>query len=259
MSGIEALTRWMHIFFGILWIGHLYFFNFVNASFAATLDADSKRKVVPELIPRALYWFRWGALWTWVTGVLLLMMVFYHGGLVFDGEPNWSLPVIVMIALTFALPFVYDALAKSALVQKKQVFVTVSYLLIAAFVLMASHWAGFGYRGYTIHMGALFGTIMAFNVWFRIWPAQQKIITAVKSGQAPDAGLVALAGLRSRHNTYLSVPLVWTMINSHTTFFAGGNWGMTTECAQFCLLAFVALGWHVAWICYRRAGKVKGF
>ena len=57
---------------------------------------------------------------------------------------------------------------------------------------------------------------MAFNVWFRIWPAQQKIIRAVKDGQAPDAALVALAGARSRHNTYMSVPLVWGMINQHT-------------------------------------------
>ena len=77
-------------------------------------------------------------------------------------------------------------------------------------------WGGFSYRALNIHVGAMFGTIMAFNVWYRIWPAQQKIITAVKAGTAPDAALVALAGARSRHNTYMSVPLVWTMINQHT-------------------------------------------
>ena len=66
-----------------------------------------------------------------------------------------------------------------------------------------------------MHLGALFGTNMAFNVWFRIWPAQQKIITAIKNGDAPDGDLLALAGLRSKHNTYMSVPLIWTMHNQH--------------------------------------------
>ena len=70
-----------------------------------------------------------------------------------------------------------------------------------------------------IHVGAMFGTTMAFNVWFRIWPAQQKIITAIKNGQAPDAALVGLAGLRSRHNTYMSAALIWTMISLHTSGF----------------------------------------
>src|ERR1041384_8278245 len=65
-------------------------------------------------------------------------------------------------------------------------------------------WAKFTYRAYLIHIGAMFGTTMAFNVWFRIWPGQKKIITAIKNGQAPDAAIVALSGSRSRHNTYLS-------------------------------------------------------
>ena len=62
------LLRWVHIIAGIIWIGHLYFFNFVNANFAKTLDADSKKKVVPELMPRALFFFRWGAMITFLTG-----------------------------------------------------------------------------------------------------------------------------------------------------------------------------------------------
>ena len=75
LDGFMFLLRWLHFFFGIMWIGHLYFFNFVNAPFAPTMDAATRQKVVPELMPRALYWFRWGAAWTWVTGVLLLLLV----------------------------------------------------------------------------------------------------------------------------------------------------------------------------------------
>jgi uncharacterized membrane protein len=71
-SYTEFIFRWIHVAAGITWIGHLYFFNFVNAQVAKTYDADSKKKVVPELMPRALYWFRWGALYTWVSGLFLL-------------------------------------------------------------------------------------------------------------------------------------------------------------------------------------------
>jgi uncharacterized membrane protein len=105
----------------------------------------------------------------------------------------------------------------------------------------------------------MFGTTMAFNVWFRIWPAQQKIVRAVKEGAAPDADLVKLAGLRSRHNTYMSVPLFYTMIGQHTTFFAGGNWGIPTDWWWIVFLAIIGLGWHVVFQLYKRSGKVQGF
>src|SRR4026208_676192 len=77
---LDALFRWIHVVAGVMWIGHLYFFNFVNAQLAKTYDADSKKKVVPELMPRALYWFRWGAMYTWVTGIFLLAFEYYMGG-----------------------------------------------------------------------------------------------------------------------------------------------------------------------------------
>ena len=63
MDILDALLRWIHILAGVIWIGMLYFFNWVNGPFAATLDAESKKKIVPELMPRALFWFRWGAAW----------------------------------------------------------------------------------------------------------------------------------------------------------------------------------------------------
>src|SRR6187431_3164682 len=77
---LNVIFRWIHVVAGIMWIGHLWFFNFVNAQVAKTYDADSKKKVVPELMPRALYWFRWGAAYTFITGFLLLGLVYYMGG-----------------------------------------------------------------------------------------------------------------------------------------------------------------------------------
>ena len=84
MELIHPIFKWLHIIAGVLWIGLLYFFNWVNGHFVATLDAETKKKVVPELMPRTLYFFRWGAAWTWFTGLILLLVVFYHGGLTFD-------------------------------------------------------------------------------------------------------------------------------------------------------------------------------
>jgi uncharacterized membrane protein len=256
---LSALFRWVHILAGIIWIGMLYFFNFVNGPFQGTLDGDTKKKVNPELLPRALWWFRWGAAWTWLTGVLLLMLVFYHGGIMFQPERGWTAAAGVMVALTFMAPFLYDALHKSALGKDPKVFGAIAFVLLTGVLALMALWAEFSYRASSIHLASLLGTTMAWNVWFRIWPAQQKIVTAVKAGTAPDAALVALAGARSRHNTYMSAPLVWGMINSHTAYFAGGNLGLSERTAFVAYAAVILVAWHVIWQLYKRAPKVKGF
>ena len=253
MELLQALFRWIHVVAGILWIGHLYFFNFVNAPLGTKLDGPTKKVVVPQLMPRALFWFRWGAAWTWITGILLLLLVFYHGGLMFRDPANPRVgagAALALIAIVVA-PVVYDALWKSGLGKEIKTGAAVSYVLVAALLACFVYVGDLSYRAYNIHVGAMFGTIMAFNVWMRIWPAQQKIITAVRDGQAPDAALVALAGGRSKHNTYMSVPLVWTMLNAHTTVPFAAHW--------IVLLAIIALGWGAVTQLYKEAGKVPGF
>jgi uncharacterized membrane protein len=246
---LQALFRWAHIVAGIVWIGHLYFFNFVNGPFQTTIDGGTKQKVNPELLPRALFWFRWGAAWTWITGVLLLMLVFWHGGLTFDAGRGWGAGPIVMILVTFLAFLAYEALLKSPVGKELRTAAAVGFVIVAVIVFAYVGVAGFSYRGYVIHTGTLFGTIMAANVWMRIWPAQRNIISAVKQGQSPDAALVAMAGARSRHNTYLSVPLVWMMIDAHTTAFA----------SPVTLLVAILVGWGVVYWLYDKAGQVKGF
>ncbi|HSF17132.1 MAG TPA: urate hydroxylase PuuD [Vicinamibacteria bacterium] len=259
MDGLEAIFRWMHIFVGILWIGHLYYFNFVNGQMAAKLDAAAKKAVVPELMPRALFWFRWGAAWTWITGVLLLLVVYYHGGQALAAGASWGVGPIVMVAVTFLGVFVYDAIWRSGLAANVRGAVIVTFLLLSVVVALFVYFGEFSYRGTLIHTGALFGSSMAFNVWYRIWPAQQKIIRAIKKGEAPEPALAALAGLRSKHNTYMSLPLFWAMIGQHTTYFAGGNLGIPGELYWVFWLVIIALGWHIIFQCYKKAGKVPGF
>jgi uncharacterized membrane protein len=247
MLELEALFRWVHVVAGVVWIGHLYFFNFVNSAFAPTMDGETKKKVVPQLMPRALYWFRWGAAWTWITGVLLLMIVFYHGAVALEGNRSWGGFAFLMIAATFLLPMLYDVVAGS--VKDNRVLAAVALVAVAILILLYQA-AGFSYRGYSIHVGALFGTAMAMNVWMRIWPAQKRIITATRDGQTPNPADPALAGGRSKHNTYMSVPLIWMMLNQHTIMFAG---------SFVSLVAVIAVGWGATYFLYQKAAKVQGF
>lgn len=258
MDGITFIFRWLHIFVGIIWIGHLYFFNFVNGQMTAKLDGATKQKVVPELMPRALYWFRWGAAWTWITGLVLLLLVFWHGGLMFDPGDGWGGGAIGMVVITFLAVFVYDALWNSGLKSNVRAATIVSFLLLAVAVFLFVNVGAFTPRAVLIHTGAMFGTMMAFNVWFRIWPAQQRIIAAVKAGEAPAAADPALAGLRSKHNTYMSLPLLWAMANEHATPFFGGNFGIPGDYYWVAWLVIVVIGWHVIFQCYRIAGRVSG-
>jgi len=249
---LQQLFRWAHIVAGILWIGLLWFFNWVNGPFTATMDADTKKKVIPELAPRALFWFRWGAAWTWIFGLLLLGMVFWMGGAALKQGVSWSAGSIIMTLLVFLAAPIYDALANSALGKNPKNFAIVGFILIAIVVFLFQSVGDLSYRGYVMYTGAMFGTIMAFNVWMRIWPSQKKIINGIKTGPPADAAVVALAGARSKHNTYLSVPLVWAMINAHTTFLDG-------DMAWLYMPLAVLLGWLFVMRMYKMAAKVKGF
>lgn len=249
---LSVLLRWLHIGAGILWIGLLYFFNWVNGPFQATQDGDTKKKVNPELLPRALYWFRWGAAYTFFAGLLLLYFVFWSGTLMFDGGvTTWSMGAIIMVVFVFVAPFIYDMLAKSPLAKNPKVFAGVMFLLLVSVISSFVHIGGFSFRAYNIHLGALLGTTMAYNVWFRIWPSQKKIINGIKNGPPADASIVALAGTRSKHNTYMSIPLIWTMINAHTAVPAANHW--------FYLVAMILVGWGTAWWIYKKAATIKGF
>src|SRR5688572_10150124 len=160
-SYTEFLFRWIHVAAGIMWIGHLYFFNFVNAHVAKTYDAASKKAVVPQLMPRALYWFRWGAAYTWITGILLLGLVIDMGGGLESRIGNGPGMAVGFGALIVGFA-VYDFLWKSPLAKNERNAAIVSYVLV-----IASTWGlsqVFGGRAVWIHIGSMFGTIMAANV-----------------------------------------------------------------------------------------------
>ena len=239
---LNLIFRWIHVIAGVVWIGHLYFFNFVNAHLAKTYDADSKKKVVPELMPRALYFFRMGAAWTWITGFLLLGIVYYGGGALLDATSAMSVGVAsaIGVAVLFVGFAIYNVLWSSPLGKNPMAGTVVSLVILAAFAFFLSRI--FSGRAVYIHIGAMLGTIMAANVWMHIWPAQRKIIAAIKAGQAPDPAVVALAGLRSRHNTFMSVPLIFFMVSNHYPTLYGSPQGWIGAIVTV-VLGFLAVMW----------------
>ena len=250
MDLFSILLRWIHVVAGIMWIGLLYWFNFINAPFQGKIEGDTKKVVAVEMFPRTLYWFRWGAMYTWVTGLLMLLTTFYMGGLMFDMDGGWGLPSFVGLAVVFLGFFVYDWLYKGPLAKNDMIATAISAVLVAGALWIFEGWAGWSYRGYVIHLGAMFGTFMMLNVWMVIWPAQKKIIPAIKAGEAPDAALLAKAGMRSKHNTYMSVPLVWTMLNAHSVTVGADS--------RYILLGVVLVGWFIVSLLYKKSAKVEG-
>ena len=252
---LQLILRWVHVVAGIIWIGHLYFFNWVNAHFAKTLTAENRKLVVPELMPRALYWFRWGAAWTWITGVLLVGLIYYHGRLVFEnpdaGNP-WLWLAIFLVILAFGF-VVYNAVMKG--VKNVLAANTICLVIFAALYGVLEYVGHYGGRSLYIHAGSIFGTMMAANVWMIIWPYQKRIIAAVKAGTAADPADVATAGLRSRHNTFMSVPLVFTMISNHYPTV----YGMDPWPRDIILAVIIAVGFIAVRLLYGKSAKVQGF
>ena len=243
---LEGIFRWMHVLAGVLWIGLLYFFNWVNTQFAPKLSAEAKKEALPIVLPRTLYFFRWGAAFTWLTGILLLGLVYHMGGegMWASGEEAVANDKMYGLGMILGGLVVYDLLWKKL---SGNVAVAVSFILVGVCCYTFSECLNYPPRTMMIHLGATFGTMMAFNVWFRIWPAQRKIISAIAAGEAPDGGLAALAGLRSKHNTYMSVPLIYTMLATHNTVMWEHGWiGM---------VAVVAIGWGLTSHIYKKSAS----
>ena len=241
---LNLVFRWIHVLAGVMWIGHLWFFNFVNAQVAKTYDADSRKKVVPELMPRALYWFRWGAAYTWVTGILLLWVVYWAGNAMgSERMSSYGSGGIALLVVLVAFA-VYDVLWKNMKNETTGMIVSLALFAVLVFIFHLF----MGGRALFIYAGALFGTTMAANVWMRIWPNQRKIIAGVKgTGPAADPSIPALAALRSKHNTYMSVPLIFFMVSNHFPGVYGNDY------AWVLAIVFVILGWGITKFLFNKA------
>ena len=259
---LNLLLRWTHVFAGIMWVGTTYYFTWLDARLSeeekAIKAAGSpaqiwmvhsggfyvvEKRKVPDELSRKLHWFRWEAATTWISGALLLVLMFYLGGGALVDPDISSISVGAAIALGVALLvggwLIYDLLMLSPLGRSELGFAAVAYVLIVGIAYGLTHVLS-GRAAY-IHMGAMFGTIMAANVWMRILPAQRKMIAAIREGRTPDQKLAAQAKLRSKQNTFIVVPVVFLMISNH---FAGVTYGERNNWLILSIL--ILLGWSAA-------------
>jgi uncharacterized membrane protein len=179
---------------------------------------------------------------TWLGGMMLMFLVYYSGaGLIDTDVADISLGSGIAIGLgSLAVGWVvYDMAVKSPLGKSEAAFAAFALIMTAAVSWGLLHI--FSGRAAYIHVGAIFGTIMTLNVWMRILPAQRKMIAAAAAGAGFDASLGTQAKLRSKHNTFMAVPVVFIMLSNHYPVATYGNtysWEV--------LVALVLAGWGAA-------------
>ena len=242
---LNLLLRWAHVMFGILWIGTSFFFIWLEASLKRregqpdNIAGESwmvhgggfflaeKYKVAPERMPDELHWFKYEAYLTLVTGVLLLVVVYYFGAEAFlidrdkaALDPLWA--SLISAGSLAAGWFIYDALLKSALGAKTGPLALAVFIEIAVFTFF--YHGVFSDRAAFLHVGALIGTIMALSVFAVIIPNQRKVVADLIAGRKPDPALGLQAKQRSLHNNYLTLPVVFMMISNHYPIVFGHPW-----------------------------------
>ena len=232
----RVLLRWSHFVAGITWIGLLYFFNLVNVPFQKGLDADTKKKVNPDLLSRALWYFRWGAVLTVLAGLAYFAMYILKGDVANAnalGGGNVSLGLVLLVwfiipCVTFVIE--YLIIKKVAAITKDgRVYAVVVIILIIAmcasilcyllyaFTVNDENWAS--NKTFSIGLGGAMGILMMLNVWGIIWPNNKRIIAATAgTGPAAPPELARQAFLASRTNAWLSLPMLLFMGTSH------GDW-----------------------------------
>ncbi|MGH8408951.1 MAG: urate hydroxylase PuuD, partial [Pseudomonas sp.] len=187
-----------------------------------------KYKLAPPTMPDNLHWFKWEAYFTWMSGIALLCVVFYANPTLYLLAPGSSLsgPEGVLLGLGSLLAgwFIYSFLCDSALGKRPALLGLILFvLLIAAAYGFSKVFSG---RGAYLHVGAVIGTIMVGNVFRIIMPAQRALVAAIAENRTPDPALPAKGLLRSRHNNYFTLPVLFIMISNHfpSTYGSQYNW-----------------------------------
>ena len=249
-SWLGMALRWLHLVAGIAWIGSSFYFIWLDNHLRKPKDiADSEKgvsgevwsvhgggfyhkqkySVAPAVMPEELHWFKWEAYVTWISGFLLLALIYYYGASVFLVDAG-KYPMSPMMAVGLGLLFLvfgwvfYDLLCRSPLGRNNMAFGLVWFML-----LTLSAWALaqlFNDRGAYIHVGAMIGTVMAANVFMIIIPNQKKVVADLVAGKTPDPGLGQMAKQRSLHNNYMTLPVLFIMISNHypQTFANPNGW-----------------------------------
>ncbi len=245
---LNLLGRWLHFVTGIAWIGSSFYFIWLDNHLQPPTNADDeargvggevwsvhgggfyraeKFRVAPPALPATLHWFKWEAYTTWLSGMFLLVLVYWYGADVYLIDKSVAdLSPMVAIGISAALIvggwIVYDLLCRSPLGASEKVLAPVLFVLIG---LLAWGLAQlFGGRAAYIHFGVVLGTIMVANVFFVIIPGQKQMVAAAERGEAPDPAPGLQAKQRSVHNTYFTLPVLFAMISNHFAMTYGNRY-----------------------------------
>ena len=249
LDWLQLIFRWLHVITGVAWIGASFYFVWLdnNLEEPPRWKADKgikgdlwaihgggiyevgKYQLAPEKMPETLHWFKWEAYSTWLTGMVLLVLVFYVGAEAYLIDSRVA-ELTPWQAIGLGLGFIvvgwvaYELLCATALARNGYVLGLVLVLMAVLFSYALTHL--FSGRGAFIHMGAVIGTIMAGNVFRVIMPSQRALVAAIEAGTEPDPAWGAKAKLRSTHNNYLTLPLLFIMISNHypMTYAHSHNW-----------------------------------
>ncbi|RLT92063.1 urate hydroxylase PuuD [Ketobacter sp.] len=272
---LNLVLRWVHLITGIAWIGASFYFVWLDNSLEEPSDDNkqkgfggqlssihaggfyevAKYKLAPPFMPAHLHWFKWEAYSTWISGFLLLSLMFYVGAESYLIDPTklalspWAAVAISLGTLGGGW-IVYDLLCKSPLA-KQPVALAVLLLIFVAAVAWGLNQI-FSARAAYLHVGALIGTCMAANVFFVIMPGQRALVSAVEQGQAPDPKYAIASKIRSVHNNYLTLPVLFLMISNHypMTYGHAQSWAV--------LMAILLIGaWTRHFFNLKHKGVIK--
>ena len=235
---LNLFFRWFHVIAGVAWIGASFYFVWLDLSLREPpqwkkdkgIKGDlwaihgggiyevAKYQLEPEAMPKKLHWFKWEAYTTWLSGFALMSVMYYWGAEQYLIDPakmqlsQWQAIGISLGFLVAGFVF-YELLVKSPLQKFPKVFgaILFSGLTFAAYALGEI----FSDRAAYLHVGALIGSIMAGNVFFGIMPAQRELVRAIEAGEKPSSKPAEFAKLRSTHNNYFTLPLLFIMISNH--------------------------------------------
>lgn len=245
MEWLNLSVRWVHMITGVAWIGASFYFVWLENNLNRVNPKDGlagdlwaihgggiyhleKYKLAPPTMPDNLHWFKWEAYFTWMSGIALLCVVFYANPTLYLLAPGSSLsgPEGVLLGLGSLLAgwFIYSFLCDSALGKRPALLGLILFvLLIGAAYGFSKVFSG---RGAYLHVGAVIGTIMVGNVFRIIMPAQRALVAAIAENRTPDPALPAKGLLRSRHNNYFTLPVLFIMISNHfpSTYGSQYNW-----------------------------------
>ena len=235
---LNLLLRWVHLITGIAWIGASFYFVWLDNSLEEASEENKKKgiggqlssihaggfyevakyKLAPPFMPHHLHWFKWEAYSTWISGFLLLTLMFYVGAdsYLID-TTKFAMSPMAAIGLSLGTLIggwvVYHLLCKSPLAKQPVALAVVLLLFVAAVAWGLNQLISA--RAAYLHVGALIGTCMAANVLFVIMPGQRELVSAVEQGKAPDPKYAQASKVRSVHNNYLTLPVLFLMISNH--------------------------------------------